>query len=182
MDDSLTIEAVLNAITGLTLRAGIKAKQRREFGRLYALYQELENVEPDAPVESAQDEGFIIDSTQDSTESLLEAHWRQQVEVRERYGQRQDFFLVLKSFYNAFILPLEQDLAVIQSCRVLEINQLVLPHQEGTSTLFPQQYNIVEATNTLAISKAGFTELGRLLFPNTFTLNDFTDIPQNQAG
>lgn len=184
MDESITLDAVLKAINGLTLRAGLGAEQRAEFGRLYAFYQEMEATPPDS---SGDEEPAARRRTEPeaAAPSQLDIHLRQQAAARERYGQRIDFFLLLKSFYNAFILPLEQDLAIVQSCRALGIRALTLPREETDTdtTLLPQAYDLEAARRNLATAQDGFAEIGRLLFPNAFALNDFTDpTPQDQAG
>ena len=72
------------------------------------------------------------------------------------------------------MLPLEEDIAIVQSTRALDITSMKLVYADRESTVRLKSFNIDKATQALVAARIAFAGIGRLLFPATFDANDFT--------
>jgi hypothetical protein len=189
MAEELNAEEILNTILLLGNEWEIETGALRNFRRWYRFYQQLENPEPvldGASLEKDQDATFE-DANRESYDNpayppvplpaAMVEHLRQQAIQRKRYGQQPDYYLLLKSFYNAFVFPLEQDLFIARTCQALEIGQVALWVRDETQSIPVGTYSLSRAAATLEQVTVAFSELGNFLFPDRFSLDDFTSSP-----
>lgn len=189
MAEELNAEEILNTILLLGNEWEVETGALRNFRRWYRFYQQLENPEPaldGASLEKDEDADFEAADRESYDNSanplvLLPAaaaeHLRQQAMQRELYGQQPDYYLLLKSFYNAFVFPLEQDLFIARTCQALEIDQVALWVRDETRSIPVGAYSLSQAAATLGQVTAAFSELGNFLFPDRFSSDDFTGSP-----
>lgn len=191
MAEEINTEDLINTILALGRDWGVEADDLRNFRRWYRFYQQLETPELESEGETdrlVQDEDAAFeamerDSYKDPNyplESLPAApaeRLRLQAAQSERYEQHPDYYMLLKSFYNAFIFPLEQDLFIARTCQSLEISQVAIGVQKKTRTIPVGAYSLSRAEATLGQVTAAFAELGNLLFTDIFSPDDFTGSP-----
>ena len=172
------IKRLLTAIRRLAKEAGVDPRYVSDFSRLYRFYLEMEGPMPDeqqaeptlrAEQTSREDFRTVVASPE------LRAHFDRATSARDRYAQRMEYYLLLKSFYNAFIFPLEQDVSIARSCQVLGVNAIAFT---GGKEITPAQLAVMRSGETqslLTAMRGTFEAIGRISFPDNFNVSDFTN-------
>ena len=167
-----SIDRLLSYIPALAKAQGMSSYQVAEFNRLFRLYEALND---DELVDRPPGPRFLREETTaaQNLPPAAAAHLRRQVQIQQRYQQPRRAYLLLTSFYNAFLAPLEQDIAIAQASRNLGITSATLVHADRVSPVRLATFDSQEASRRLAMARVAFAGIGRLLFPATFNPNDF---------
>lgn len=166
------IDRLLARIPALARAQGMPTSQVAEFNRLFQLYEALEADElPDRPPAPR----LVRDETATAQDvpPAVAAHLRRQLQLQLRYQQPRRAYLLLTSFYTAFVAPLEQDIAIAQASRNLGITAANLVHADRVSPVRLGTFDSPDASRRLETARVAFAGIGRLLFPATFNPNDF---------
>ncbi|MGI4873026.1 MAG: hypothetical protein ACRYFX_17840 [Janthinobacterium lividum] len=166
------IDRLLSRIPALARAQGMPASQVAEFNRLFQLYEALDADElPDRPPGPR----LVRDETTaaQNVPPAVATHLRRQVQLQQRYQQPRRAYLLLTSFYNAFLAQLEQDIAIAQASRNLGITAVTLVYANRVSEVRLSTFDIQDVSRRLEMARAAFAGIGRLLFPATFNPNDF---------
>ncbi|HEX8326084.1 MAG TPA: hypothetical protein VF629_01000 [Hymenobacter sp.] len=173
MAGDIDIDRLLQHIRALAKAQGMKPAQVADFNRLYQLYGELDDVE----IVSRNDRTGVFRDEQvgpQAMSSFIANYLRRQAVAQEKYQQNRRYYLLLMSFYNAFVLPLEEDIAIVQSTQALDITSMKSIYADRESTVRLKSFNVDKAAQALFAARTAFAGIGRLLFPATFDPNDFT--------
>jgi hypothetical protein len=172
------IKRLLTAIRRLAKDAGVDPRYVSDFTRLYRFYMEMEEPMPEEQqaeltvrANKARREDFrtVVASPE------LQAHFDAATAARDRYAQRMEYYLLLKSFYNAFIFPLEQDVSIARSCQVLRVEAIAFT---GGKEITPAQLEAMRSGDTqaaLTAMRGTFEAIGRISFADNFNIGDFTN-------
>lgn len=172
------IKRLLTAIRRLAKEAGVDPRFVSDFTRLYRFYLEMEVPMPDeqqAEPTVRDDQASRGDFRTVVVSPELRAHFDAATSARDRYAQRMEYYLLLKSFYNALIFPLEQDVSIARSCQVLGINAIAFT---GGKEITPAQLEAMrsgETQSVLTAMRGTFEAIGRISFPDVFNINDFAN-------
>ena len=121
------IKRLLTEIRRLGRETGVDPRYVADFSRLYRFYMEMEGPGPDEQREEQDTASEPVDG-EDKIPGIvspeLQIYLDEAATARARYAQRIEYYLLLKSFYNAFVFPLEQDVAIARSCQALGIEAI----------------------------------------------------------
>lgn len=178
------IKRLLAAIRQLAQQTGVAPRYVTDFNRLYRFYMEVEESLADeqrtgSSGRNSQVEPGTLREVPGSPE--LRAYVEGAAAARARYAHRIEYYLLLKSFYNAFVFPLEQAVAIARSCQVLGVNAIAFT---GGKEITPTQLEAAlsgETLAALATMRDAFEAIGRISFPDIFNANDFTNANPDQA-
>jgi hypothetical protein len=156
-----------------------------EFNRLYRFYSQLEDdILQAVPVNDEQQREDILNSQTDTDQLIadeLAQRITQQQAVRGKYLDYPGYYALLASFYTAFIAPLEQDIAIAETCEELQLTALEVGSRRQRVLLPVASFNRPTAQAQLAEITDLFEALGSMLSP-AFTITDFMRCPQPNPG
>lgn len=177
------IKPLLAAIRRLAKEMEVEARYVSDFTRLYRFYLAMEGPGPEEPGTEPAARFGSTDRQDFRTVNAtpeLRAFFTDAVAARERYTQRIAHYLLLKSFYNAFVFPLEQDVSIARSTQALGVTAIGFT---GGKEITPPQLETLRSAATEALliqMRSAFEAMGRISFPDTFNANDFTNTTREQ--
>lgn len=177
------IKRLLTEIRRIGRETGIESRYVSDFNRLYRFYMEMEGPGP-----NEQEPEPAAGSKQANKESLravaaspqLQTYFEQQMAARERYSQRMEYYLLLKSFYNAFIFPLEQNMSIARSCKELGIEAIGFVGGKKITQLELEAFRSGDTERKLATMERAFQAIGQIGFQDNFNMNDFANANSDQ--
>ena len=104
----------------------------------------------------------------------------QQQSVQAKYLDYPGYYALLASFYTAFIAPLEQDIAIAESCEELQLTTLEVGPGRQPVPILVAAFDRQTAQAALIEITGLFNALGTALYP-VFTINDFMRDARRQA-
>lgn len=169
------IKRLLIEIRRLGREIGVDPRYVADFGRLYRFYMEMESPGLD---EQREEQGTAPEPAEDKTSGTaspeLQFYLDEAAIARARYAQRIEYYLLLKSFYNAFIFPLEQDIAIARSCQTLGIEAIGFTGGKRITQEELDTLRLGESEQLLAAMRSAFQAIGQASFQDGFNLTDFT--------
>lgn len=171
------IKRLLSEIRRLGKETGVDPRYVADFNRLYRFYMEMEGPGPDEQREEQDTASEPLDQKDARPGAVpleLQIYLDEVATARDRYAQRMEYYLLLKSFYNAFIFPLEQNISIARSCQALGIEAIGFT---GGKKITQQELEAFRSGNMeqlLATMRGAFEVIGQISFQDSFSLADFT--------
>ena len=155
----------------------VEARYVADFKPLYRFYLEMEHPGPNEPEAEPATRSGLPEQENFRTVAAspeLQAFFTDAAAARQRYGQRIGYYLLLKSFYNAFIFPLEKEVSISRSAEVLGGGAVGFT---GGKEITPPQLATLRSAAIQSVPaemRNAFEAMGRISFPDTFNTDDFT--------
>jgi hypothetical protein len=178
------IKRLLTEIRRLGREIGIDPRYIADFNRLYRFYMEMEGPGPDEQREEPDTAPRPPDQEnvrQGTAPPELQTYLDEVATARAKYAQRMEYYLLLKSFYNAFIFPLEQNVSIAHSCQALGIEAIGF---KGSKKITQQELEAFRSGATeqvLGTMRGAFAAIGQVSFPDNFSAADFTSNNPDQT-
>lgn len=172
------IKRLLTEIRRLGKEMGIDPHYIADFNRLYRFYMEMEGPGPDEQREEPDTTPRLPDQENvrpGNAPPELQTYLDEVATARTQYAQRMEYYLLLKSFYNAFIFPLEQNVSIARSCQALGIEAIEFT---GGKKITQQELGTFRSGTTeqvLGTMRGAFVAIGQVSFPDNFSVADFTN-------
>jgi hypothetical protein len=171
------------------VRRGARSNERTnarlaEFNRLYRFYSQLEDGGLQAvPANDERQQGDTLNTQTDLdrliADELAQRNAQQQA-IRNKYLDYPGYYALLASFYTAFIAPLEQDIAIAETCEELQLNSLEVGSRRQRTLIPVASFNRQTAQTQLAQITELFEAVGTTLSP-AFTITDFMRDARSQT-